>query len=658
MTNAEKLALDPATAVGTQVIVTDGFQVAFAGESGCNGFWHPVGLANGKQSYRIGPNSLCIWITDKWEMTDVQDDTMYSSMDDVAFPWLITTWVAESGALPLPTTTNPVTQELQSPASAQGGVFVSGGTVDGIYSITGTDNSKAHYTLLGQAPDIGFSDIDWNGSQWVITNFPDGDPTYYSISDVATPDLVVANNVVFTIDFSHLTMPVAFGNLTVGQTGLGDLLVINDSATTPPNAAVDLVTGNANTSNAAIAVEMAGGVSTKQQIINAIVAASGGKITDLGSLKISVAPIDHNLEPYSFTSMTGSGITTVNNGWKNSSDDTAAPITTTNVTQGELDAGVTVSGAGTTSANDKYPISGSNLGKEKYTGLAHALDLQWNGTAWKINNANPTGATNSAIPSGSAFNDSATVARNNVAAEGNWIQSEIVVVNSSTGNFFFFNFFFAFLFTFSLTITNSIATVKEVEIKGTLSNDTGSFFTDLPNSTDFTLKLQFNDGIDWNPDLLIGDYFSNLPLTLDFGDYHFETNETRVTVIADPTDRNCQFIFWSGEAFTQTLKDGRKFTVDEYGIYIQFNTHDMGLVPDDSLSRVREYNIFDPRSTERMYVVDSKYQNGESGGNRLLSNEVDGVNSFTINEVPNIPEPKPILLAFLPVLWLSNRRKL
>ncbi len=208
--------------------------------------------------------------------------------------------------------------------------------------------------------------------------------------------------------------------------------------------------------------------------------------------------------------------------------------------------------------------------------------------------------------------------------------------------------FLAFLFLPSL----ALASVMEVDITGTLFNDRGSFFADLPAGTPFELRLQFNsDAPDWNPDPLVGDYFSAQPLTLDFGEYHFSTDETRVTVIFDPVDLNCQFLFWSGEAFTQTFKDGRGFPVDEYGIYVQFNTRGMGLVPSDSLSNVREYDITDPRSTERGYVIDDQYNLGD--GNRLLTNEFEGVTGFTIHEVP-----EPTAFALLTTCtFLPFRRK-
>ncbi len=193
---------------------------------------------------------------------------------------------------------------------------------------------------------------------------------------------------------------------------------------------------------------------------------------------------------------------------------------------------------------------------------------------------------------------------------------------------------------------NARADVMEARITGWLSNDRGDFFADLPAETPFELRLQFDSQApDWNPDPYTGDYFSSLPLTLDFAGYHFATDETRVTVIFDPVDRNCQFLFWSGEAFSQA-----GFNFADYGIYLQFDTRGMGLVATDSLANVRAYDITDLRSTERMYVTDEDYNLG--GGNRLLSDEFEGIDSFTVREVP---EPSTGLLLCAGLLLLLRR---
>ncbi len=201
------------------------------------------------------------------------------------------------------------------------------------------------------------------------------------------------------------------------------------------------------------------------------------------------------------------------------------------------------------------------------------------------------------------------------------------------------------LFAFFALAACACGHVMEATISGTLFNDRGSFFASLPPQTPFVLTVQFDtDAVDWNPDPHIGEYFADLPLSLDFGDYHFATTGTRVTVIADPADLNSQILFWSGDEFDQPLEDGRIFPVPEYGIYVQLLTFGMGLVPDDSLASVQPPDITDWRSSNRLYVVDPAYLAGDGDGNRLLSDEHDGITSITIRDVP---EADPIALALV-----------
>lgn len=87
-------------------------------------------------------------------------------------------------------TDNSTTYRLLAPSMAQGGVFVSGGTQDGIYQIEGIDNGKSYYPILGYVEDDPFIYWDTDGTpRWVILH-PSGDgELYYSTSDTLTPDL-------------------------------------------------------------------------------------------------------------------------------------------------------------------------------------------------------------------------------------------------------------------------------------------------------------------------------------------------------------------------------------------------------------------------------------------------------------------------------------
>lgn len=69
-------------------------------------------------------------------------------------------------------------------------ILVSGGTQDGVYSKRGTVEGKDYFELLGVSdPDPGVTrSCYWNGIQFSITT-EGGDIIYYSLSDVATPNL-------------------------------------------------------------------------------------------------------------------------------------------------------------------------------------------------------------------------------------------------------------------------------------------------------------------------------------------------------------------------------------------------------------------------------------------------------------------------------------
>ncbi len=79
-----------------------------------------------------------------------------------------------------------VTYQLNAPSEDQGGVFVSGGTADGIYAINGEAFGRGLFDMLGGGP--GDDSVFWNGVQWSIATAVDG-IIYYSLSDVSTPDL-------------------------------------------------------------------------------------------------------------------------------------------------------------------------------------------------------------------------------------------------------------------------------------------------------------------------------------------------------------------------------------------------------------------------------------------------------------------------------------
>jgi hypothetical protein len=135
LTNAQKLSLPSSTSVGTQVSVTDGFKVSGAGagfycDSGTTANSKPVYFLTGATPNDAITNSVS-WDLDSlsWIIWDQYgSDPVASANQDVAFPWLATFDTA--------TLTHPAIQTLMTPSTSQGGVFVSGGTQDGIYMVS------------------------------------------------------------------------------------------------------------------------------------------------------------------------------------------------------------------------------------------------------------------------------------------------------------------------------------------------------------------------------------------------------------------------------------------------------------------------------------------------------------------------------------------
>lgn len=202
--NLQKLSLPANTAVGTQVAVTDGFVVSgdpspSAAGVVTDGFYSPTGNSfGGKAVYYRAPgllgdftNNFFVYASNHWILTDTQDDQGdiggEAGVGNEANPWQAD-W---SGVTPPLTLTHPAIQQLAALSTAQGGVFVSGGTQDGVYSKRGTNEGKDYFELLGVSdPDPTVTrSIYWTADpgKWFIVF--DGDPIYYSLSDVADPSL-------------------------------------------------------------------------------------------------------------------------------------------------------------------------------------------------------------------------------------------------------------------------------------------------------------------------------------------------------------------------------------------------------------------------------------------------------------------------------------
>lgn len=225
--NVEKLSLPANTAVGTQVQVTDGLYISGAGTS--NGLYIENGSVASRPQYTLSGGILAAvsWSGAQWVILSEDELNQYVSDDDVAFPWLVTTWATDEGSLPLPTLTHPAVQQLASPSTAQGGVFVSGGTQDGVYSlVAGALDHSGVFNLFGSSDfDIRWVSIG-ETEGWAVRNLAGDGNVYYSLSDVATPDL--ASNWKNASDDSPASITVT--SVTEGEIDAG-LFITNDGIT-------------------------------------------------------------------------------------------------------------------------------------------------------------------------------------------------------------------------------------------------------------------------------------------------------------------------------------------------------------------------------------------------------------------------------------------
>lgn len=219
--NVQKLSLPANTPVGTQVSVTDGFVISGSIDasdgSDPNGLYVASGSSNGKTKYiqAVGIHYV-EWQGSLWILFNPNTEVDAESSEHVAEPWLVASW--DNFGITPPTLTHPAIQQLAAPSSAQGGIFVSGGTQDGVYALGpggfGGSSSKQIFTPLGDNDTHIYWDDD--ASRWYFV-FQGGDPVYYSLSDVASPDL--ATGWKNASDDSPASITVT--SLTVGQIAAG-----------------------------------------------------------------------------------------------------------------------------------------------------------------------------------------------------------------------------------------------------------------------------------------------------------------------------------------------------------------------------------------------------------------------------------------------------
>jgi hypothetical protein len=308
--NDEKLALT-GISVGQQVRVSDGFVVSGHSVAAANGFYFYYTATTYLKSLPFlddGSDFRAHHDGTSWFIGSDNDGTVSAANGNETYPW-----EADWSGVGI-TLTHPALQQLAAASTTVAGVVVLGGTQDGIFlihyaiGIPPFDRDNDSYLLLG---NTDFR-LRWTSSMWLLDDIDDNH-YYYSLSDVATPDLAL--------------------------------------------------------------------------------------------------------------------------NWKNAADDTPASITVATVTQGELDAGVTVAGAGTSAANGAYDVRNSYDGRQHYNFVGQPTDFDarsiLNGAGfWVVNDTEGSAyyiaTSGSAFPWGQTFDVGAgdppapTVTRNDIASEANW----------------------------------------------------------------------------------------------------------------------------------------------------------------------------------------------------------------------------------------------
>lgn len=79
--------------------------VTGAGTASVNVTFPPSGQQNGRNYYlSVDETAEVVWSGFDWSINNA-DGIAYSSPDNVAYPWLATTWLVVDGSLPAPTVT-------------------------------------------------------------------------------------------------------------------------------------------------------------------------------------------------------------------------------------------------------------------------------------------------------------------------------------------------------------------------------------------------------------------------------------------------------------------------------------------------------------------------------------------------------------------------
>lgn len=194
----------------TQTVGPSSVLVSDAGNSDANGEYTPRGQYMGatyfnKVGYTDDPFSYSVYNEGGTWYLNTGGGVLYVA-EGTLYPWggEWSTINGDDGPVdpPAPVVTEVpranVVYRLLAPSTAQGGVAVLGGSQDGIYVHYEEDgfSAKQLYKLLGSSGTLdngNFEGLYWNasfgvGAAWILTEST-GSLLYYSLSDVATPDL-------------------------------------------------------------------------------------------------------------------------------------------------------------------------------------------------------------------------------------------------------------------------------------------------------------------------------------------------------------------------------------------------------------------------------------------------------------------------------------
>lgn len=201
----------------------------------------------------------------------------------------------------------------------------------------------------------------------------------------------------------------------------------------------------------------------------------------------------------------------------------------------------------------------------------------------------------------------------------------------------------------------ALAVVKEIVVTGKLDhgNNTEFFgFTPLVDEpVPFELRVQFDSAtLDEDPALTHGVYESDgLPVSLRFGDYFYETEDTEVRVLSGHNGL-WGFTFGNEHGF-DSLQNGGLLHVEDYGLIGVFLSPFDGSklqAPTDELKWLDEG--FFPTVGNLSYVNITGTADGFVDNIRFQDSDTVG---FTVSDV--IPEPSIMGLLVLGLLAVSGR---